>query len=59
MTGFYLIRVFTERYFRTEYKYNFSLNVVLVVNFKSIQIFRKEIYVLNLKKYTPFLYKNQ
>ena len=42
MTGFYLIRVFTESYFRTVYNYIFSLNFVIIVNFKRIQIIRKE-----------------
>ena len=41
--GFYMIRVFTERYFWKDYNYTFSLNVVIIVNFKCIQIIRKEV----------------
>ena len=37
-----MIRVFTESYFRTVYNYIFSLNFVIIVNFKRIQIIRKE-----------------
>ena len=37
-----MIRVFTETYFRTVYNYIFSLNFVIIVNFKRIQIIRKE-----------------
>ena len=43
MTCFYFIRVFTQRYFQTDYNYIFSLNVVIIVNFKLIQIFWKEV----------------
>ena len=38
-----MIRVFTETYFQTDYNYIFSLSIVIIVNFKHIQIFRKEI----------------
>ena len=43
LTGFYMISVFTARYFRTDYNYFFTLNVVIFVNFKHIQITRKEV----------------
>ena len=36
-----MISVFTERYFQTDYNYISSLNVVIIANFNSIQIFRK------------------
>ena len=51
MTGFSTIRAFTESYFQTDYKYIFSVNVVIIVNFKRIQIIRKEVSVLTLNKY--------
>ena len=38
-----MVRVFTERYFRTDYNYIFSLNVVFTVNFKRIQIFMRDL----------------
>ena len=51
MTGFSTIAAFTESYFQIDYKYIFSVNVVIIVNFKSIQITRKEVSVLTLNKY--------
>ena len=43
LTGFYIIKVFSETYFRTDYNHIFLLNVVIFVNFKRIQIIRKEV----------------
>ena len=41
-----MIEVFTEKYFWTDFNYNFSLNVVIIVNFKRIQVIRKEVGLL-------------
>ena len=38
-----MIRPFTERFFRADYDYIYSLNVIIIADFKLIQIFRKEI----------------
>ena len=51
ITGFYIKRAFTENNFRTACSDNFLLNVVVIVNFKRIEIIRKEVSVLTLKKY--------
>ena len=51
ITGFYIKRAFTENNFRTACSDNFLLNVVVIVNFKRIEIIRKEVSVLILKKY--------
>ena len=51
LTGFYMIRDFTERYFLTDYNFIFSLNVVIIGIFKHIRIIKEDIWVLTLNKY--------
>ena len=64
-----MMRVFTERYFRKDYNYIFSLSVVIIANLKRIQIVRKECYfeqvfvfkiweVLDITKNLSFWYEN-
>ena len=43
LTDFYMIIDFSERYFRTDFNDIFSLSVVIIANFKRIQIIRKEV----------------
>ena len=43
LTGFYIIKVFPEKYFRTDYDHNFLLNDIIFFNFKRIQVIRKEV----------------
>ena len=50
MTGFYVIRVFTESCFLTDYDYIFSMNVVIIVNFKRIHVIRKEVLSVDFEK---------
>ena len=50
LTDFYMIIDFSERYFRTDFNDIFSLSVVIIANFKRIQIIRKEVWALTLNK---------
>ena len=54
MTGFYITRVFTESCFLTDYNYIFSMNVVIIVNFKSIHVIRKEVLSVDFEKVFVF-----
>ena len=38
-----MMRIFTEKYFRTDYNYIFSLSIAIIANLKRIQIIRKEV----------------